>query len=91
MTNIEAARAVRTAIESGHVLHATANNGEAVTVGPYRPAVGHSTFAGFRYGRSRWAGECIDMSMFVARWAVDHVGRRIGTIAMDAMESRPCS
>jgi hypothetical protein len=37
--------------------------------------VGASKFAGFRYGRSQWAGEKYGSALEVADWLVENVGR----------------
>lgn len=76
MTNAIAIQIAVAALLSGHVLHAQAPNGEAVTIGRGDGC----SFMLVRYGRSRWAlpsGK--DYPAFSAREAakiaVQHVGR----------------
>ena len=75
LNNEEAAKLVQTALDKGLILKLKAPNGEEMTAGPYKVAVGPHKFAGFRYGKSQWAGDYYGSSAEVAWWVVENAGR----------------
>jgi hypothetical protein len=78
LTSASVIAATAAALREELILQATTPSGEACTVGPHITALGlpYERFALFRYGSSRWAGECFSGDAHdVAVLFVAHVGR----------------
>lgn len=74
-TNEARALLYRDVLSRGCVLTFKANDGAAVTAGPYQRAAGGGIFAGFRYG-GRFAGEHEGSAWGTALWLVEQIGRK---------------